>query len=154
MTIVRTRSGRSFPTRGWDLSNVGNILSDFDRIFAEMTGPQLSSAQAQFHYPVDLYETGEHVVLEMAVPGVKAEDLDVSIEGRQLTIRGRLPDTDGEERRYWVQSIPRGEFSRTVTLPTTVVVDNVQAKVHGGLLTLTMPKVVEAQARKIAISEG
>jgi HSP20 family protein len=154
MAMVRSRSGRLLPSRGWDLSNVGEILNDFDRLFAEMAGSQLGSAQAQLHYPIDLYETGESLVLEMAVPGVKAEDLDVSIEGRQLTIRGRLADTDGEDRRYWVQGIPRGEFSRTVMLPTTIVADKVQAKVHSGLLILTMPKVVEAQARKIAISEG
>lgn len=149
---IRTRSGRTVPVRNWDLGNFASALSEFDRLWSEMGGQ--SATATPVHYPVDLYETGEHLVLEMAVPGVRGNDLDVSIEGRQLTIRGKAPEVEGEDRRYWIQSIPRGEFSRTVTLPTTVVVENVNAKVHDGLLTLQMPKVSEAQSRKIAITQG
>jgi HSP20 family protein len=105
-------------------------------------------------YPVDLYETEESIVLEMAVPGVRVEDLDISIEGRQLSTQGTLPEREGEGRRYWLQNIPHGQFSRTITLPVTVEVDNIEARVHDGLLVLTMPKVAEARARRIAISNG
>lgn len=157
MALVRAQSGRPVPMRGWDLANTGvsTLFSEFDRLFNEMAAPLFSASSAINAYPADLYETGEAVVLEMAVPGVKADDLDIRIEGRQLTIRGTLPNiTDNEDRRYWLQGIPRGEFSRSVTLPATVVIDNVQAKVSDGLLTLTMPKVPEAQAKRIAITQG
>jgi HSP20 family protein len=88
-------------------------------------------------------------------PASRPEDLDISIEGRQLAIRGTLPNfSDNEERRYWLANIPRGEFSRNVTLPATVEMDNVQAQVRDGLLTLTMPKVAQAKARKIEITSG
>jgi HSP20 family protein len=94
-------------------------------------------------------------VLEMAVPGVQVQDLDVSIEGRRLTISGTLPNlADDDGRRYWLQTIPRGQFSRTVSLPAGVDLDNVDARVHEGLLTLTMPKAASAKARKIAITGG
>jgi HSP20 family protein len=63
-----------------------------------------------------------------------------------------LPEREGEDRRYWLQNIPHGQFSRTITLPVTVEVDNIEARVHDGLLVLTMPKVAEARARRIAIS--
>ncbi len=105
-------------------------------------------------YPVDLYEDGDNVVLEMAVPGLRPEQLDISLEGRQLTIRGTLPETeeaDGEGRRYWSKGIVRGEFQRTVTIPSGVDAEKIVARVDQGLLTLTMPKVVEAKARKILI---
>jgi HSP20 family protein len=106
-------------------------------------------------YPADLFETGDNVVLEMAVPGVQVQDLDVSIEGRQLTISGTFPNfSEKEERRYWLQTIPRGQFSRTVSLPAGVDLDNVDARVHEGLLTLTMPKAASAKARKIEITNG
>lgn len=158
MAIVRTQNRRSVPVRGWDLADAGNFsnfFGEFDRLFSDMASPLLSQSQAANAYPADLYETGENVVLEMAVPGIKAEDLDISIEGRQLAIRGTLPNfSDNEERRYWLASIPRGEFSRSVTLPATVETDNVQAQVQDGLLTLTMPKVAQAKARKIEITSG
>jgi len=113
----------------------------------------MGQSQALNGYPADLYETGEAVVLEMAVPGLTSENLDISLEGRHLTVRGNYPETSGE-RRYWFKGIPRGEFTRAVTLPTAVETDKVQASIHDGFLTLTMPKVAEAQARKIAITNG
>ena len=102
-------------------------------------------------YPVDLYETGDQLVLEMAVPGIRVDDLDIGIERRQLTIRGNFAASNDESRRYWVQSIPHGELSRTLRLPVPVVAEQIQARVHDGLLTLTLPKVAEAKAKRIVI---
>ena len=158
MALVRRQNSlRSRPEQGWNLGNTGfgSLFGDFDQLFSELASPLYSQSQWAQSYPVDMYETGEHVVLEMAVPGIHAQDLDISVEGRQLTISGTLPNiTDDEQRRYWLQTIPRGQFNRTVTLPTSIDVDNVEASVNEGLLTLTMPKVAEAKARKIAINNG
>jgi len=113
-----------------------------------------ATANAAQASPFDLYETDEALVLEMAVPGVSADHLDVSIEGRQLSIRGTLPEEgDGEEgRRYWTRTLPRGEIGRTIKLPAGVDAEAVTARVHEGVLTLTMPKIQEAKVKKIAIS--
>lgn len=102
-------------------------------------------------YPIDLFETDTDLILEMAVPGVKTGDLDISIEGRQLSVRGRLSEPDEDNRRYWLQGIPRGDLSRTVKLPAAVEVDKIQAHVVDGMLTLTMPKLAEAKVHKIAV---
>lgn len=156
MALVRRQNDlRSSPKRGWDLANQGNFsnfFGDFDSLFSELASPLYSQFQWSQNYSVDMYETSEDIVLEMAVPGIAVDDLDISIEGRQLSIKGQLPEADYQDRRYWVQTIPRGQFSRTVTLPTSVEVDNISANVSEGLLTLTMPKVAEAKARKIAIN--
>lgn len=129
----------------------GNLFDDFDRVFDELATPLFSQFQT-VNYPVDLFETDEHVVLEMAVPGLQAEDLDISVEGRQLTIRGRLPESqDSEDRRYWLQSIPRGDMNRNVRLPTNVDVEGIEARVRNGMLVLRMPKVAEAKVRKITV---
>jgi HSP20 family protein len=152
--MMLARREPSTPIRNLGLASFGDFgsaFSDFDRLWNEVTGTFFNRAEAFVSYPVDLYETDQHLVLEMAVPGVSVSDLDISIEGRQLTIRGKYPVAEEEGRRYWVQTIPHGEFRRTLTLPVAVVADQIQARVNGGLLSLTMPKVAEAQAKKIAI---
>lgn len=153
MAIVRAHSVRPVPTRDWDLSTPLSIFKEFDELFEQFAAPEFNTSSWAQGYPVDLYETNDTVVLEMAVPGVQGQDLDVSIEGRQLSISGTLPNiTDDEARRYWLQTIPRGQFSRTVSLPAGVDLDAIEASVDEGLLTLTMPKAANAKARKIAIS--
>lgn len=134
-----------------NLGNFGSVLSDFDRLWNEVSSTLFNRADAFVNYPVDLYETDRDLVLELAVPGIRAEALDISIEDRQLTIRGSYPAANDEGRRYWLQTIPRGEFRRSFSLPVAVVADEIRARVENGLLILTMPKVAEARARKIAI---
>ena len=154
MTIVRRKNARTNPASTWDLSNlgsVGEVFGDIDQLFNEL-GPRYFRTGGIQGYPVDLYETGEALILEMAVPGIQADDLEISIEGRQLTVQGAVPHhEEAEGRRYWLQSIPRGEFRRSVTLPTTVEVDKAEATVQSGVLRLHMPKVGEARARKINV---
>ena len=148
MALVRTR-----PVRTWNVDN--DPLDSIDRLFERLAAPgYASSADALHAYPFDLYETDDAIVLEMAVPGVDTEDLDLSIEGRQLTIRATVPEPEATDRRYWTQTIPRGDVGRTVKLPVGVDVDAVTARVRDGLLTLTMPKVHEAKVKKIAIDRS
>ena len=155
MALVRAQSARPVPARGWDLSSPGGLFEEFNHLFEQLGAPALGSTGWANSYPADLYETSDNVVLEMAVPGVQVQDLDVSIEGRQLTISGTLPNiAEDDGRRYWLQTIPRGQFSRTVSLPAGVDLDNVDARVHEGLLRLTMPKAASAKARKIEITGG
>lgn len=152
MALVRRPATRA--TQGGNLTR----YSGFPTVFDEMDQmlQRLMPSMGDFggltsDYPIDLYETSEALVLEMAIPGVKSDQLDISLEGRQLTIQGNFTLPEGEERRYWVQNIARGQFSRTITLPTAVEPDTIKAQVHDGLLTLTLPKVAEARARKITI---
>jgi HSP20 family protein len=148
MALVRTR-----PTRAWGIDP--EPFDSIDRLFERLTGPAYATAaDAVNAYPFDLYETDDAIVLEMAVPGVDADDLDLSIEGRQLSIRARVPEVEGEGRRYWTQTIPRGDIGRTVKLPVGVDADTVAARVRDGVLTLTMPKVHEAKVKKIAIDRA
>lgn len=156
MTIVRRKNSRN-PATAWDLSNAGSFgdfFNDIEGLFNEL-GPRYYRTGGIQGYPVDLFETGDALILEMAVPGIQADELDISIEGRQLTVQGVIPQVEeGENRRYWLQSIPRGEFRRTVTLPTTVEVEDAEATVTNGVLRLHMPKIGEARARKITVQQG
>ncbi|MCA9837927.1 MAG: Hsp20/alpha crystallin family protein, partial [Trueperaceae bacterium] len=124
-----------------------SIFSDFDRLFGELAKSNSSFSEA-FNYPADLYETDDHVVLEMSVPGLKAENLDISVEDHVLTIKGSFKEEAKEEdkdRRYWMQSLSRRDFSRSLKLPRTVDVDTIEANVEDGILKLRMPKIAEAK---------
>jgi len=146
MAIVRMNPN---PVR---LSN--NLFNDFDRLFSDLAS-RSTVANEPLSYPADLYETNNHIVLEMAVPGLTAENLDISVEDRNLVIKGKFPEEKSEEnqdRRYWMQSISRSEFSRSLKLARSVDVDNIAATVENGMLKLEMPKVAEAKVRKIEIS--
>ncbi|MDR9390457.1 MAG: Hsp20/alpha crystallin family protein [Trueperaceae bacterium] len=121
-----------------------------DRLF-DLAQGAAAPAAAGPDVPTDLYETDEAWVLEMAVPGLAADDLDVALENRDLTVRADLPAHEGEDRRYWRRGLPRGTVSRTFRLPDGVDADAVAARVHDGLLTLTLPKAHEAKVKKIAI---
>lgn len=129
-----------------------SLFADFDRLFGELASSNQNLTDA-FNYPADLYETDEHVVLEMAVPGLKAEHLDISVEDRYLSIKGSFTEESKEDkdRRYWMQSLSRRDFSRGLKLPRSVDVDAIQASVENGILKLRMPKVAEAKVKKIEI---
>jgi len=150
MALVRTRPQ---PLRTWTR---GNLFDEFDRFFEELATPFVNEARkAGYSYPIDLYETDDTIVFQMATPGLRADAIDVSVEGRQLTIRANLPEVETEkERRYWFQGIPRGDLSQDVRLPGSVDVDNIEAQVVDGLLTVTMPKVAEAKVKKIAVTSN
>lgn len=157
MALVRRQNARPQRSQRWDLAapGLGGLVEDVDRLFGELAGPLYSASQWASGYPVDLYETAEAVVLRMAVPGIRVEDLDIQVEGRQLTIQGSYPEEDADDgRRYWLQTIPHGSFSRTVTLPIGVDLDDAQADVQQGMLTLTLPKAPEARARRIEVRAG
>jgi len=124
------------------------FFGSFGRIFEDMS--PLSSGSAG----MDFYETEDRLVLELAVPGVRSEDIDVNIEGRQLTIRAEMPAADEDGRRYWVRSLPRGAFSRTIRLPAGIDSEGIEARVQAGLLVLSIPKAAEARSRRIEISES
>ncbi len=134
-------------------------MDDFFQQFENMLQPFAPRGEAGYFptpFPLDLYESGDDVVLEMAVPGLKPDQLDISLEGRQLSIRGTVPeveesDGEGGGRRYWSRGIVRGEFQRTVTIPAGVDPEKITARVEQGLLVLTMPKAIEAKARRIAV---
>ena len=133
---------------------VFNPISDdfhsrFNRIFDDF-----ASTRQVSHSGIDLYETDEGWFLEVAVPGLTAADIDVDVEGRQLTIKAEPKETDAEGRRYWLQSLPRGSFTRTVRVPRGVDTETVSATVQAGLLTVTMPRSPEARARKVEIIEN
>ncbi len=101
---------------------------------------------------IDMYETDNDVVVKASLPGVKPDDVDVTVTGNTLSIKGEtkeeVDETKGDyhyrERRY-------GAFQRTVTLPTEVEAGKAEATFENGVLTLRLPKVEEVKPKQISI---
>ncbi|MEP0842355.1 MAG: Hsp20/alpha crystallin family protein, partial [Phycisphaerae bacterium] len=101
--------------------------------------------------PVNIWEEGDTLYLEAELPGVKQEDLEISAIGRELTLRGRRAGREGQDVCYHRQERGVGEFTRVLTLPVEVESEQIEAALKDGVLTLTMPKVEAAKARKIKV---
>ncbi len=102
--------------------------------------------------PLDLHETSENLVLSMALPGVKPEDVNITITGQTLQLRGEFKTDASVKRDEYLHRERRfGTFSRQLELPTRVRGDAAQATFEDGVLTLTIPKADEAKPRRIEI---
>jgi HSP20 family protein len=101
------------------------------------------------------YEEGDHFVVEAQLPGMKLEDIDVSLEQGVLTIRGDVPAEDGQQARtYLVRGPSVGRFSRSMRLSETVDQDAIEATYTDGVLRLTLAQAERAKARPIRIEAG
>ena len=104
---------------------------------------------------LDLSETAEGYLVEAALPGVKPEDVEVTVENNVLTIRGETRQEVDEQKRNFHRIERRfGSFQRTVGLPTTVKADAIQASLTNGVLRLEIPKAEEVKPRKISVNVG
>jgi len=101
---------------------------------------------------VDMYETDNDVVVKASLPGIKPEDVDITVTGNVLDIRGETKDETEEKRGdYHYHERTFGSFQRCLTLPMDIKSDAVEATFENGVLTLTMPKVEQAKAKQIKI---
>ncbi|TBH21144.1 Hsp20/alpha crystallin family protein [Thermus thermamylovorans] len=150
MALVRreARPTEITPFRTW---GPFSLLEEANRLFEEVLG-DFARPTAAYVAPADLYETDEALILEMAVPGLSPEDLEVSLEGNRLTVRGQVkPVEEARVRRYYLQEMAHGSFVRTFSLPVEVDASQARAEFRHGILRLTMPKVAEARAKRIPV---
>jgi HSP20 family protein len=101
---------------------------------------------------VDMYETDQEVVVKSSVPGIKPEDIDITITGDTLTIKGETKTEEKVERANYIRQERRyGAFSRSVALPTAIVAEKAKAEFENGVLTLTLPKAEEVKPKTIKV---
>jgi HSP20 family protein len=123
---------------------------------AFVPGPGPASQMAGGDGPaLDAYDEGDHLVVEVQLPGMKSEDIDVSIEQGVLTIQGEMKAEDERtDRNYLIREHRMGRFSRSVHLPETVDADAVQAAYEHGVLRLRLPKAARTKTHRIHIEAG
>lgn len=101
---------------------------------------------------VDIYETDDSVVVKTAIPGVKAEDIDVSVSGDTLTIKAETQEEEEVKRENYLRRERRfGAYRRSVTLPGGLKADEVEADYTNGILTLEFPKSEEVKPKTIKV---
>lgn len=111
------------------------------------------AARSEWLPPVDIKETSDGFVVQMDVPGLKPEDLDVELHEGVLSIRGSRQEEKKEEDKGYVRTERRyGSFSRQFRVPTNVQAENLKAEVKDGVLTINVPKGAGQGARKVAVS--
>lgn len=99
--------------------------------------------------PVDAYATADAIVLKANVPGLKPEELTITLEGDTLSIRGEIKaETD---KRYLLRERVAGKFERVLTISTPVEANNIEATFENGVLTLTLPKAEAIKPRTIPV---
>lgn len=104
------------------------------------------------HKALDLYETEQEYVAKLAVPGLKPEDFEITLQNNELTVRGQTKqEHKTENTRYHIQEQHYGAFERTVRFPEPVDADKVSASLSDGILTIQVPRAEEARPRRITI---
>lgn len=104
--------------------------------------------------PMDAYITDEAIVIRADVPGLKPEEIDITLEGDTLTIRGEIKREEENQRKYVLLERPTGKFERTLTINTPIDHDRVEASFKDGVLTLTLPKAEAVKPRQITVKAG
>ncbi|MFZ5468007.1 MAG: Hsp20/alpha crystallin family protein [Myxococcota bacterium] len=103
----------------------------------------------------DVTETKEAYVFKADVPGVKEEDLEITLTGNRLSVSGKRELEKKEEgQRYYSYERAHGSFERTFTLPEGVDPDNIHCELKDGVLTIALPKKPEVQPKRIALKAG
>jgi len=103
--------------------------------------------------PLDVTTDPDALTIEASLPGIKPEDVDITVENGTLTIAGKTAEErKAEEGSYLIQEIRRGTFSRSVTLPNGLEPDKAEATFEHGVLRLRIPKAEQVKPRQIRIS--
>jgi HSP20 family protein len=129
-----------------------NLREQVDQLFRDFEGPRFADESAGFP-AINVTASPEEVVVVAEVPGVAPADLDLSLTGDTLTLRGKrntLPE-GVEESWYHRRERRTGDFVRMVTLPDRVDAGRIQAECRDGLLVVRLPKAPESRPRQIPV---
>jgi HSP20 family protein len=126
----------------------------FEESFVSPTRLSLRSGATR-SMPLEIYETGEELVVRALLPGVTQDDLDIRYQDGVLTLYARSQSAGDHDDWTWhVREIPYGEVQRTISLPKVIDVDEARAEFVDGVLTLHLPKTEQAKPRQIRIGTG
>ncbi len=147
--------GRVWPSR----PTFDSPFADFDqwrrgmlRLLDTVTGDTVPDAGAGVFPPLNITQDSDNFYVRAEVPGVKPDELSISAVRNRVSLAGKreLP-REHERVSYHRKERPEGSFNRTVTLPTEVDAERVEARYTEGILTITLPKAEQAKPRHIAV---
>lgn len=130
------------------------LRREMDRLWSSFVGDAVEppwTGLVRGQPAVNVWETAEAVFAELEVPGLKNDQLDVSVVGDQLTIKVDRPEVEEQGVTYHRRERPIGSFTRVLRLPSPVSSDAVEAELKNGVLTIKLPKAEAARPRKIQV---
>lgn len=139
----------------WDpYREMMSLRQMMNRVFDETFNRQLGSTEDEdWNSPsVDMYQTEKDLIVKATLPGVKPEDIDISVTGDVLTLRGEVKqEQETKETNYHMRERRFGSFTRSLPLPVSVVTDQAHAEFENGVLTLVLPKSKVDRPKTISV---
>ncbi len=146
MSLVRWNPRRELATLSGQMDRLFDEF--FGRPFGMLSWPRQMAAWAGVMPRVDVYETDSEIVAKAELPGVKKEDVEVTVDEGALILKGETKhDEEVKEEDYYRCERSYGAFERTVPLPAEVKAEEVKAKFADGVLEIRMPKVQETKPK-------
>jgi HSP20 family protein len=133
------------------------LRDEVDRLLTGMLRPTVDgglSGMLRAQPAINVWEQGDALKVEMELPGVKSDQLDISVAGGELSVKVTAPELAQGDITYHRRERPVGSFSRIVRLPIEVDADRVEADLRDGVLTITLPKAESAKPRKINVTSA
>ena len=124
------------------------LISGFIRPAADGLLPPVFRSQPA----ANVWEQDVVLLVEMELPGIKSDQVDVSVSGGELTVKINRPEVVQEGVTYHRRERPVGSLARVLRLPIEVDADRVEAELRDGVLLITLPKAESAKPRKITVS--
>ncbi len=135
------------------LDELAVLQQRLNEVFSEQYRDQDLAAGA-WAPPVDIYETDDDVIVAAELPGIKREDIDVSVVGDKLILRGtRAHERDSDDEQFHRMERQYGSFYRAFNLPQVIEADTISAKLAQGVLQVTLPKRAAAKSERIEIKD-
>lgn len=136
---------------------VFQLRDEMDRLVSDFFTPATARAAwatnpARSFPMLNVWEDGDNLFAEAEVPGLKSEDVEISVVGNELTIRGRRGEPARDGVAYHRQERGVGEFNRVLRLPIEVNADKVDASLKDGVLLIKLPKAESAKPKKIKVN--
>ena len=133
----------------WNPVRRPRLINEFDRLFES---PALWQGPRNWGLELDVTEKDDVYTVKASVPGVNADDIEITLEDNALTIQGEFQSEDvSEDERYHLRERHSGSFSRTINFPVMVNANAVEANYEHGVLTLSVPKAEEVKPKRIAV---
>jgi HSP20 family protein len=154
---VKTKGGKIMGQEDHPLSEFSAIQDivdkTLDRAFSGFFMPGRVKEKPKGMLPAcDLIDRGDRLVLRVEVPGLKRENLDISVDGSSVSLKGEIRhEVEDKEMTHYRSERYYGSFSRLVELPVEVNPDDVDARLKDGILEVTLPKKEVSKARRVEI---
>jgi len=139
-------------TRWEPMREMMSLRDAMDRLFDDAFTRPISVSGVSGMPAIDMYQTNDDVVVKANLPGLKSEDVDITVTGETLTLRGEFKQEDVQkETNYHIREQRYGTFERSILLPTDVKAEKATADFENGILTITMPIAEEVKPKSITI---